>query len=234
MLSKVTAYRSPLETIMAFGLLASVAAFSASAHAGECPADQVMKGAVTSGETKPVGVTDVVPEPVVKVVLSWDQPEPPGVQTDTSVVPVPLAQVPQRLEPADAGESPRVALAGAPVLRGQGLLEGGEGAVQAEVGEVAGQHREPRLPPHQRSLADELRHLQPHVDGGLGVQPAGWETVAADWASIADVDAFERISEIREKKRAVKAAKSQAQNPEARTATSASTATRGTCRTAPP
>jgi hypothetical protein len=32
--------------------------------------------------------------------------------------------------------------------------------------------------------------------------------VAADWASIADVDSFERISEIREKKRA---AKSQAQ-----------------------
>src|SRR3954451_10967952 len=41
----------------------------------------------------------------------------------------------------------------------------------------------------------------------LGVQPAGWETVAADWASIADVDAFERVAEIREKKRAVKAAK---------------------------
>jgi quercetin dioxygenase-like cupin family protein len=60
MFSKVTIYRSPLEIVMAFGLLASVAAFSASAHASECPPDQVMKGAVTSGETKPVGVTDVV------------------------------------------------------------------------------------------------------------------------------------------------------------------------------
>jgi uncharacterized HhH-GPD family protein len=41
----------------------------------------------------------------------------------------------------------------------------------------------------------------------LGVQPPGWEAVAADWASIADVDTFERVAEIREKKRAVKAAK---------------------------
>jgi uncharacterized HhH-GPD family protein len=41
----------------------------------------------------------------------------------------------------------------------------------------------------------------------LGVQPAGWEQAAADWASIADVDSYERIAEIREKKRAVKAAK---------------------------
>jgi uncharacterized HhH-GPD family protein len=41
----------------------------------------------------------------------------------------------------------------------------------------------------------------------LGVQPPGWEAVAADWASIADVDSFERITEIREKKRAAKAAK---------------------------
>jgi uncharacterized HhH-GPD family protein len=41
----------------------------------------------------------------------------------------------------------------------------------------------------------------------LGVQPPGWEQVAADWASIADVDTFERIGEIREKKRAAKAAK---------------------------
>jgi uncharacterized HhH-GPD family protein len=44
----------------------------------------------------------------------------------------------------------------------------------------------------------------------LGVRPAGWEQAAADWASIADVDSYERIAEIREKKRAVKAAKSQA------------------------
>jgi uncharacterized HhH-GPD family protein len=44
----------------------------------------------------------------------------------------------------------------------------------------------------------------------LAVQPPGWEQAAADWASIADVDSFERVAEIREKKRAVKAAKSQA------------------------
>ena len=41
----------------------------------------------------------------------------------------------------------------------------------------------------------------------LGVCPPGWETAAADWASIADVDSFDRITEIREKKRAAKAAK---------------------------
>ena len=40
----------------------------------------------------------------------------------------------------------------------------------------------------------------------LGVKPAGWEFVAADWPSIADVDSFERVGEIREKKRAMKAA----------------------------
>ena len=41
----------------------------------------------------------------------------------------------------------------------------------------------------------------------LGVRPPGWEAVAADWASIADVDTFERVAEIRDQKRAVKAAK---------------------------
>ena len=41
----------------------------------------------------------------------------------------------------------------------------------------------------------------------LGVKPAGWELVAADWASIADVDSFDRITEIRDAKRAMKAAK---------------------------
>ncbi len=41
----------------------------------------------------------------------------------------------------------------------------------------------------------------------LSVQPAGWEHVAADWASIADVDSFERITEIRDAKKAMKAAK---------------------------
>lgn len=47
----------------------------------------------------------------------------------------------------------------------------------------------------------------------LGVHPPGWEQVAADWASIADVDAFERIGEIREQKRAVKAAKRAGKEP---------------------
>jgi uncharacterized HhH-GPD family protein len=47
----------------------------------------------------------------------------------------------------------------------------------------------------------------------LGVQPPGWEKAAADWASIADVDSYERISEIREKKRAAKAAKKATQKP---------------------
>ena len=41
----------------------------------------------------------------------------------------------------------------------------------------------------------------------LGVQPEGWQAVAADWPSIADVDSFERVAEIRAKKRAAKAAK---------------------------
>jgi uncharacterized HhH-GPD family protein len=41
----------------------------------------------------------------------------------------------------------------------------------------------------------------------LGVRPKGWETAAADWPSIADVDRFERVGEIREQKRAMKAAK---------------------------
>jgi uncharacterized HhH-GPD family protein len=41
----------------------------------------------------------------------------------------------------------------------------------------------------------------------LGVRPPGWDTAAADWPSIADVDSFERVPEIRERKRAQKAAK---------------------------
>ena len=41
----------------------------------------------------------------------------------------------------------------------------------------------------------------------LGVQPPGWEQAAADWASIADVDTYERVGEIREAKKAAKAAK---------------------------
>ena len=43
----------------------------------------------------------------------------------------------------------------------------------------------------------------------LGVRPAGWEAVAADWPSIADVDSFERVLEIREQKKAMKAAAKQ-------------------------
>jgi uncharacterized HhH-GPD family protein len=54
----------------------------------------------------------------------------------------------------------------------------------------------------------------------LGVQPPGWEAVAADWASIADVDSFERIAEIRDKKRAAKAAK-KAATPTSATPTAA-------------
>ncbi len=41
----------------------------------------------------------------------------------------------------------------------------------------------------------------------LGVAPTGWEETAADWPSIADVDEFEKIYELRELKRARKAAK---------------------------
>ena len=48
----------------------------------------------------------------------------------------------------------------------------------------------------------------------LGVRPPGWEQVAADWPSIADVDTFERVGEIREKKRAAKAAKKAAARPQ--------------------
>lgn len=43
----------------------------------------------------------------------------------------------------------------------------------------------------------------------LGVRPAGWEVVAADWPSIADVDTFARVLEIREQKKAMKAAAKQ-------------------------
>jgi uncharacterized HhH-GPD family protein len=40
----------------------------------------------------------------------------------------------------------------------------------------------------------------------LGAGPPGWEDFAATWPSIADVDSFETIGEIRERKRAMKAA----------------------------
>ena len=41
----------------------------------------------------------------------------------------------------------------------------------------------------------------------LGVRPTGWKRAAADWPSVADVDSFDRLLEIREKKREMKAAK---------------------------
>lgn len=40
----------------------------------------------------------------------------------------------------------------------------------------------------------------------LGVQPPGWEQHAADWASIADIDSPEALAQVREAKRAAKAA----------------------------
>ena len=59
--SKSITNRTPLRIALAFGLLASAAALStAPAFAGECPADQVATGAITSGETMPAGVTDEV------------------------------------------------------------------------------------------------------------------------------------------------------------------------------
>ncbi|HEX9977246.1 MAG TPA: HhH-GPD-type base excision DNA repair protein [Acidimicrobiia bacterium] len=39
----------------------------------------------------------------------------------------------------------------------------------------------------------------------LGAGPPGWEQYAADWPSIADVDSFEKVYELREQKRAMKA-----------------------------
>jgi len=41
----------------------------------------------------------------------------------------------------------------------------------------------------------------------LGEGPPGWERAAADWPSIADVDTFEKVYELREQKRAMKAKK---------------------------
>ncbi len=41
----------------------------------------------------------------------------------------------------------------------------------------------------------------------LGVQPEGWEEVAADWPSIADVATFDDVATLREQKRQMKAAK---------------------------
>lgn len=41
----------------------------------------------------------------------------------------------------------------------------------------------------------------------LGVRPEGWEDKAADWPSIADVASFDDVAALREKKRAMKAAR---------------------------
>jgi uncharacterized HhH-GPD family protein len=41
----------------------------------------------------------------------------------------------------------------------------------------------------------------------FGVTPPGWETAAADWASVADVDSPEALERVREAKKAMKAAK---------------------------
>ena len=40
----------------------------------------------------------------------------------------------------------------------------------------------------------------------MGVRPPGWEERAADWPSVADVDAFAKVAELREAKNAMKAA----------------------------
>jgi uncharacterized HhH-GPD family protein len=55
--------------------------------------------------------------------------------------------------------------------------------------------------------ADKARIFVGVLGKRLGVRPAGWERVAADWPSIADVDSFERVQEIRDRKRAMKAAR---------------------------
>ena len=59
MSSKITAIRAPLKLALALGLLASATVFTP-ALAGQCPADQVAAGAMTSGETTPKDVTDDV------------------------------------------------------------------------------------------------------------------------------------------------------------------------------
>jgi uncharacterized HhH-GPD family protein len=61
--------------------------------------------------------------------------------------------------------------------------------------------------------ADKARIFVAVLGKRLGVRPNGWESVAADWASVADVDAFERVAEIRDAKRAAKAAKRAAPSP---------------------
>jgi uncharacterized HhH-GPD family protein len=55
--------------------------------------------------------------------------------------------------------------------------------------------------------ADKARIFVGLLGKRLDVRPPGWEKVAADWASIADVDSYERVAEIRQQKKAAKAAK---------------------------
>ncbi len=43
----------------------------------------------------------------------------------------------------------------------------------------------------------------------LGEAPAGWEDEAAEWSSIADIEAFDQVAVLREEKRARKAARKQ-------------------------
>lgn len=57
---KLTIDRKPLHAILALGLLATASAFSSSAFAGACPADQVAENAMEPGATAPEGVTDDV------------------------------------------------------------------------------------------------------------------------------------------------------------------------------
>lgn len=54
-------YRKALNSVMGLGLIAAASTFSAgTALAGECPADQIAEGGMTSGETMPKDVTDEV------------------------------------------------------------------------------------------------------------------------------------------------------------------------------
>jgi hypothetical protein len=41
----------------------------------------------------------------------------------------------------------------------------------------------------------------------LGVRPEGWEEVAADWPSVADVAVFDDVAVLRDQKRAMKEAR---------------------------
>ncbi len=47
----------------------------------------------------------------------------------------------------------------------------------------------------------------------MNVRPPGWEDRAADWPSVADVDSLGQIAELREKKKAMKAAAKQVTQP---------------------